>query len=143
MSLNEDLLFDSEVITYKVLIVCLGNTCRSIIYHSLLSNLNKANYEIFSAGINSKNEEISEFTKKVLNENNIPIVKEKSNNIKEYKDISFDKIIVLDKTIKASDLMKTKIIIYDLYDDPHNKNYNDYQNVFNIIEENINFKYKN
>ena len=68
MSMSEDELFASPVSTYKILVLCVGNTCRSIMYHSILKEQNRPNIEVFSAGFKAKKDSISEFTNQILND---------------------------------------------------------------------------
>lgn len=138
MSIYEDKLFDSPIATRKVLIVCLGNTCRSIMFHSLLKELNGYKHsEIFSRGVEVKQNIIEENTIKVLNDNKINIIKDKPNSISDYEKISFDEIIVLDETINIEQLPYTKKVNQMFFKDPYSSGIEEYEKVLNKMKKSI------
>ena len=138
MSLNEEELFNSSVVSHKTLIVCRGNTCRSILYESLLKNKKKANREYFSAGINVQQENIEEDTIKILNKNNIPISKYTPTDIDVYRDKYFDEVIILDKDINITSLdLNFKLAKRIIFKDPYGLSALIYENLFNKIRKSI------
>jgi protein-tyrosine-phosphatase len=148
---DEDKLFYGPIATRKILIVCKGNTCRSVIFHSILKKEKRLlNTEVFSAGVDVKEIDMIDNTKKILNQHNTDIAKNKTNKISEYKDMYIDDLIVLDSSLKIPDYIKTKrTIIFDIPDPDHDKdpkniatkevkflNYEDtYQSIRKIIND--------
>jgi len=120
------------------LIVCIGNTCRSAMYHNYLAKKQLVNTEIYSAGVNVKEEKINQKAVNVLNNHNIAIVKDNTNAIKEYSQINFDDIIVLDKEIDISKLPKSRRIIKSYIEDPVGKKEKEYEVVYQKIVSLIN-----
>ena len=71
----------------KILILCTGNSCRSQMADGILQDYYK-NFNIYSAG--TKPEKVNPFAILVMNEININISKNKSNDAREYEHIDFD-----------------------------------------------------
>lgn len=138
MQNSEDKLFYSPMNKNnpeKILFLCIGNTCRSIIAEGLLSSKGKGSYEIYSAGIISKCEPISLFAKQVLEEEGMSALKEKSCHIEEYKDIRFDKIIILDKIIENKGGMRSNFTFLRHVEDPYTLSLEHYREAKNSIEK--------
>ena len=133
---NEDRLFMSEVVGFNTLIVCIGNTCRSVILHSLLEHNKKSNHNYFSAGIFVKEKEILDNTKRVLFENAINPCKVIPQSIQDSKfNFTFDRVVILDKSIKIEDLSGIsykKLTRYDI-SDPEGEDLSFYQNTFSEL----------
>lgn len=141
MSKSEDELFSSSVVSYKVLILCKGNTCRSIVFHSIADSLKKANHEYFSAGINVIQEEIEENTIKALSKIIVEPIKTKTNKLSDYEDseLIFDEVILLDNSIDKKMLknLQYRKITEMFLEDPYGKNLNDYIEVAKKIRNNL------
>lgn len=137
MSKSEDELFSSSVVPYRVLVLCVGNTCRSIIFEAILNSLNKANIDIYSAGFKVKEDFVNERTLYTLNKHNIPSVKEETTKIKSLDDVYFDKVFILDKNYSSkdiTDLNYNEVFSYNI-DDPLNNGIEAYEEAFIEIEE--------
>ena len=138
MSISEDKLFASEVVPYKILVLCIGNTCRSVVYESLFNKINKKpNMKIYSAGIRASGKKPSKKTLKVLLINKIPVNKNKiSTKIEELKDNRYDEVILLDNTIvfNSLDLIAKKVKRYNL-EDPYAKNLKAYKKTYKEIKK--------
>jgi len=131
MSQSEDKLFYSPIATIKVLIVCKGNTCRSAMLHSLISEKNGYKHStIYSCGYDVKQSTIEENTKQTLIDNNIKIQKETTNKIEEYKDILFDEILILEKNTPIELLPNSKKITELYFDDPYDSGIEAYKELF-------------
>ena len=130
---NEDNLFFNPIATEDILIICKGNTCRSIICQSILMKKRKHS-NIFSAGTNVCQTNIEKETINLLKNKNIKISKKETESISKFKDKSFDKIIILDKNIDKNNLPEYgELIVYHITD-PYKENEKIYLNVFNEIE---------
>lgn len=133
---NDDTLFNSPVATYNTAIVCIGNSCRSIIMHSLFEHLNITNHQYFSFGVKVKESSIMKNTKEVLLKNGISACK---NVPQSFKDLQytgyFDRLIILDKDISLRDLVGVEykeLIRLDIYD-PEYEDKDFYQKTFDEL----------
>ena len=137
MSMSEDELFMSSVVPYRILVLCIGNTCRSIMYEAIYKNKfkNKPNIEITSAGFNANEKSISQSAKHVLSKYNIPISKEIPTNTNSLNDLIYDEIIVLDKNYGIIDLKAIKHKKASFYDieDPKGKSIKVYEDVYSKL----------
>jgi len=134
---NEDRLFFSlmkEPEIQKILIVCHGNTCRSIIAEAILLK-NKPKYEIYSVGTKAKGEEISKNTKKVLFENNLYSTKKYAEHIDKIKNIRFNRVLILDDDIEINQNIKRNFTHKRMVQDPYGKELEVYRKVFQEIKE--------
>jgi len=74
-------------------------------YHSIFKSL-YPDFEIYSAGYKVRDKVITIETRKVLNDNNIELIKNMPNKTTDYEKEYFEDIIVLDKEF---DINKTKL----------------------------------
>ena len=79
-------------IVKNIIVICTGNSCRSQMAEGWLKYLNP-NLNIYSAGVNP--EKVNKYAIKVMNEVGIDISKNSSNNIQEYKNMTFDYVITV------------------------------------------------
>lgn len=77
----------------KILVLCTGNSCRSQIAHGYLQYLMGSNAEIFSAGIETHG--VNPRAIATMQADGIDISHHTSNNIEEYKEITFDYVITV------------------------------------------------
>jgi len=137
---SEDILFDNPIATYNTLIVCVGNTCRSVIMHSIMEEQKGVNNKIFSAGTKAKDKSIMKNTVEVLKKNNVKLAKnipQKISDIEHSGD--YDRLIVLDEGIKMTDLVGVsyrKLIRMDIHD-PEYDDIEVYDKVFEEIKEQL------
>ena len=134
---SEDILFYNPISTRKILIVCKGNTCRSIIFHTIMQEYKGVNTELFSAGIDVLNKNIEENTKKILENNNLNPIKTITNKIYEYKDIYFDDLIIMEDKISIPEYINYKRMIRLNIEDPFDKDLIFYDKVFKEIKKEV------
>ncbi len=77
----------------RILVLCIGNSCRSQIAEGYLKYYAKDKAEVFSAGIETHGVNPKAIT--VMKEDGIDISKHTSNNIREYHNINFDYVITV------------------------------------------------
>ena len=77
----------------NILVLCTGNSCRSQIAEGYLKKFLKGRAVIYSAG--TDNHQINKKAVNIMLEDGIDISMHTSNNILEYKDISFDFVITV------------------------------------------------
>ena len=134
---NEDKLFFSlmkEPEIQRILFVCKGNTCRSIIAEAILKE-KKSKYEIYSVGIQAKGKAISKNTEKVLFENNLYATKKYAEHIDNVKNIRFNRVLILDDDIEIDQNIKRNFTHKRMVKDPYGKNIEEYREVFKEIKE--------
>ena len=136
---NEDKLFLSPMRKNdreKILFLCIGNTCRSIIASSIFAS-KYSGYDIYSAGVRVKKDTISKETETVLEVNGLEPIKTKPTDLSEIKHIRFDRTIILDSDIFEEGLLKTNFYHIASIEDPEGKDLDFYQKTFKEIEEYI------
>jgi arsenate reductase len=77
----------------RVLVVCTGNSARSIIAEGLLRKYGGADFEVYSAGTEPKG--INPLTERVLDEAEIDHSWARSKSVSEYQGQSFDYVITV------------------------------------------------
>jgi arsenate reductase len=77
----------------RILILCTGNSCRSQMAEGYLKSLDKF-LEVYSAGTKPA-AGVNPLAVKVMNENGIDISRNKSKNVNEFIDQSFDYVITV------------------------------------------------
>ena len=77
----------------NILVLCTGNSCRSQIAEGYLKKILKGRAVTYSAG--TDNHQINKNAVNIMKEDGIDISMHTSNNILEYKDISFDFVITV------------------------------------------------
>jgi arsenate reductase len=77
----------------RVLFLCTGNSARSIIGATLLQQLGGDAFEVFSAGTHPKG--IDPYTVRVLEPLGIDMSEERSQNVSEFAEQSFDYVITV------------------------------------------------
>jgi arsenate reductase len=77
----------------RVLFLCTGNSARSIIGATLLQQLGRDAFEVFSAGTHPKG--VSPYTVRVLEPLGIDMSEERSKNVSEFAEQSFDYVITV------------------------------------------------
>ncbi|NBU80697.1 MAG: arsenate reductase ArsC [Flavobacteriaceae bacterium] len=78
----------------NILVLCTGNSCRSQMAHGYLAHFaNSENVAVYSAGIETHG--VNELAIAIMKEDNIDISQHTSNNVEEYRYISFDYVITV------------------------------------------------
>ena len=77
----------------NILVLCTGNSCRSQIAEGYLKKFLKGRAVIYSAG--TDNHQINKKAVNIMKEDGIDISMHTSNNVLQYKDISFDFVITV------------------------------------------------
>jgi arsenate reductase len=77
----------------QVLVLCTGNSCRSQIAHGYLQHFAGDKAVIYSAGVETHG--VNPKAIHVMKEDGIDISNHTSNNVEEYKEISFDYVITV------------------------------------------------
>ena len=121
----------------KVLILCTGNSCRSIIAEALI-NCSLEGVKAFSAGVNPS-KKVNENAKKVLKENNCWRDSYYSKDLDEVLDIDFDLVVtVCDNAQENCPIFpKDTKVIHIGFEDPDGKEYEAFINTFNNIKNTL------
>ena len=121
----------------KVLILCTGNSCRSIIAEALI-NAKLDGIEAKSAGVNPKGE-VNKLAKKVLKENRIWNDKYYSKDINEVINEDFNLVITVCDNAKETCPTFPKPIphLHIPFTDPDGKDYKEFQKTYKEIEEKL------
>ena len=77
----------------KILVLCTGNSCRSQIAEGYLRYFAGEKADIYSAGVETHG--VNPRVISIMQEDDIDISKHTSNNLDEYKNISFDYVITV------------------------------------------------
>ena len=77
----------------QILVLCTGNSCRSQIAHGYLQQYAKDKAKVYSAGIETHG--VNPKAVVVMKEDGIDISHHTSNNVDEYRNISFDFVITV------------------------------------------------
>lgn len=77
----------------KILVMCTGNSCRSQMAEGYLRYFAESKAEIYSAGVETHG--VNPNAVKVMKEDGIDISAHTSNNVDEYRNITFDFIITV------------------------------------------------
>ena len=138
----------------SILMVCLGNICRSPLAHGILeSKLNSDNIYVDSAGTADYHANHSPDHRfiRLASENGIDISNQRGRQFKVSDFDSFDHIFVMDKSnyddvIKLardeSDKNKVRLILdilstndSNIVPDPYHGHYTDFQNVYELLDQ--------
>lgn len=118
----------------KILVLCTGNSCRSIIAEALI-NAHVKGVEAYSAGVRASGV-VNPNAKRVLQEAGIWRDEYHSKDTQEIKDIDFDLVITVCDNAKESCPMfeqKTKVIHVG-FSDPDSKEYEEFVKTFDEIK---------
>ncbi len=77
----------------RILVLCTGNSCRSQIAHGYLQHFGGARVEVKSAGVETHG--VNPRAVATMREDGIDISHHTSNNVDEYRDLSFDHVITV------------------------------------------------
>ena len=121
----------------KVLILCTGNSCRSIIAEALI-NKELTEIEAYSSGVKASGK-VNPNAKKVLQDNNCWNEKYHSKVIDEVMDISYDLVItVCDNANESCPIFpKNTKVIHIGFDDPDGKNFSEFEKIYSLIKKDL------
>ena len=95
----------------KILVLCTGNSCRSQIAEGYLKHFAGDNAAIYSAGLETHG--VNPRAIAIMKEDAVDISTHTSNNITEYREISFDYIIsssiIIFRTLQKQRVLKRKL----------------------------------
>jgi len=119
----------------KVLVMCTGNSCRSIIGEALI-NASLDGVEAYSCGVEPSGK-VNLNAKKVLEENGIWNDKYYSKHLDEVIEIDFDLVVTVCDHAKESCPMFPKAVnkIHISFEDPDGKNYEAFIETYKEIED--------
>ena len=121
----------------KVLILCTGNSCRSIIAEALI-NKELKDIQAYSSGVKASGK-VNPNAKKILEQNNCWDTKYHSKVLEEVMDIDYDLIVtVCDNAKESCPLFKgdTKVIHIG-FEDPDGKEYDEFIKTYKLIKEEL------
>ena len=122
----------------KVLILCTGNSCRSIIAEALINNEFKGKVVACSSGV-SANGMVNPNAKKILQLNNIWSDQYHSKVIESVMHLSFDLVItVCENASQTCPVFPGNTPVTHMgFDDPDGKSFESFELCFNQIKENL------
>ena len=118
----------------KVLILCTGNSCRSIIGEAVL-NKYLDGVEAYSSGVKASGK-VNPNAKKVLQDNGLWDDKYHSKTLDKVMDIDFDLVVtVCDNAMESCPVFpKDTKIIHVGYEDPDGKNFSAFEKTLKLIK---------
>ena len=118
----------------KILVMCTGNSCRSIIAEALI-NAKLDGIEAYSCGVNPS-KKVNPNAKKVLEQNGIWSEDYHSKDLNTILDIDFDLVVTVCDNAKETCPMFPKAVntIHIGFDDPSGKAVEEYEKTYNLIE---------
>jgi len=120
----------------KVLILCTGNSCRSIIGEALINKYLK-NIDAYSSGI-APSGQVNPNAKKVLKANNIWSDNYHSKKLETLKNIDFDLVVtVCNHAQESCPIVPTRKTIHVGFEDPDGKEYSAFEKTYRIIKETL------
>ena len=121
----------------KVLVLCTGNSCRSIIGEALI-NAYLENVSAKSAGV-SPNGKVNQNAKKVLQEHSIWDDDYNSKHLNDLIEEEFDLVVTVCDGAKESCPVfpKTTKTLHVSFEDPDGKDYSEFKKTFTIMRDNF------
>ena len=118
----------------KVLILCTGNSCRSIIAEAVL-NKYLDGVEAYSSGVKASGK-VNPNAKKILQENKLWEDRYHSKTLDKVLDIDFDLVVtVCDNALESCPVFpKQTKVIHVGYEDPDGKNYSAFEKTLKLIK---------
>ena len=121
----------------KVLILCTGNSCRSIIAEALI-NTYLDGVKAYSSGVKASGR-VNPKAKKVLQQNNCWVDTYHSKTLDKVIDIDFDLVVtVCDNAKETCPIFPSKTkTVHMGFDDPDGKDFSEFEKCFNLIKMNL------
>ena len=122
----------------KVLILCTGNSCRSIIAEALINKELGDNIKAYSSGVKASGK-VNPNAKKILEQNNCWKDEYHSKVIEDVLHINYDLVVtVCDNANESCPVFpqNTKIIHIG-FEDPDGKEFDQFIKTYNLIKENL------
>ncbi len=118
----------------NILILCTGNSCRSIMAEALINKELGDNINAYSSGVKASGK-VNPNAKRVLEQNNCWNNKYHSKAIEDILDIDYDLLItVCDNANESCPVFPKNIkIIHVGFEDPDGKEYKEFEKIFNLI----------
>jgi arsenate reductase len=119
----------------KILVMCTGNSCRSIIGEALI-NAKLDGYKAYSCGVNPSGK-VNQNAKKVLEKNDIWSDEYYSKHLDEVIDIDFDLVVtVCDHAHETCPMFpKTVKKIHVSFEDPDGKEFLEFEKTYSLIND--------
>jgi arsenate reductase len=119
----------------KVLVLCTGNSCRSIMAEAIL---NANGIDAYSSGV-KPTKKVNPNAKRVLEENGIWKDSYHSKDLKEVIDIDFDLVITVCDNAKENcpTFPKKTKTIHLPFPDPDKKRYEEFVKTYNLINDKL------
>jgi arsenate reductase len=121
----------------KVLILCTGNSCRSIIAEALI-NQYLDGVKAYSSGVKASGK-VNPNAKKILQQNDCWVDTYHSKTLDKVIDIDFDLVVtVCDNAKETCPVFPSKIkTVHMGFDDPDGKDFSKFEKCFNLIKMNL------
>lgn len=122
----------------RVLILCTGNSCRSIIAEAIINNELKDEVLAYSSGVRASGK-VNENAKKVLKAHGMWKDEYHSKTLEKVMDIPYDLVVTVCDHAKESCPIfpKTTKTIHVGFEDPDGKPYEEFEKTFNEIKDTL------
>lgn len=122
----------------RVLILCTGNSCRSIIAEAIINNELKDEVLAYSSGVRASGK-VNENAKKVLKTHGMWKDEYHSKTLEKVMDIPYDLVVTVCDHAKESCPIfpKTTKTIHVGFEDPDGKPYEEFEKTFNEIKDTL------
>ena len=122
----------------KVLILCTGNSCRSIIAEAIINKELGDDIKAYSSGVKASGK-VNPNAKKVLEQNNAWDNNYHSKVIEDVLDINYDLVITVCDNAKESCPIfpKQSKVIHIGFEDPDGKEFDEFVKTYNLIKNNL------
>ncbi len=120
----------------NILILCTGNSCRSIIAEALINKELGDGLKAYSSGVKASGK-VNPNAKRVLEQNNCWNDNYHSKVIEEVLDVDYDLVVTVCDNAKESCPISPKNtkIIHVGFEDPDGKEYAEFETTYNLIED--------
>jgi len=122
----------------NVLILCTGNSCRSIIAEALINKEFNGKIKAYSSGVKASGK-VNPNAKKVLQDNDSWSEEYHSKVIEKVMDIKFDLVVtVCDNANESCPIFpKATKVLHISFEDPDGKEFDEFINTYNLIKSNL------